>query len=124
MARISSAVEMRQRPTAALLELSDPFTGWTSHDYRLQEAFLLLNKETCKTCGNPIWYCHSADNRIDFEVTTRTCYATAEIEEVKKAKRGEELEPGEYYVSRAVGVENEDGSRDPLPSRAEALKKI
>lgn len=125
MARIDSAIKMRQRPIAALLELSDPYSGWTSHDYRLQEAFLILDKETCNKCGNPIWFCHSADNRIDFEVKTGTCYAEAEIADYQKMQgKDKELDPGEYLYAVAVGIENEDGSRDPLPSRAEALQKI
>lgn len=116
---------MRQRPSAALLEDSDPFSGWTSHDYRLQEALSILEKEVCKTCGNPVWLCHSADNRIEFEVRVAGCYAKAELDDYEKNTPGaEQLESGQYRYAVAVGVENEDGSRDPLPSRFEARERM
>lgn len=116
---------MRQRPTAALLEESDPFSGWTSLDYRLQEAMSIMEKEICKTCGNPVWLCHSADNRIDFEIKVGACFADAELKDYEKTHPGEpELESGEYRYAIPVGIENEDGSRDPLPSRSEAMQSL
>jgi hypothetical protein len=123
MGRIGSAIEMRQRPTAALLEEADPYSNWTTFDYRLQEAYYVLQKEICKTCGNPVWYCHSADERIDFDVRKGICYAAAEIADKEKG-RDSQLGPGEYHYAVAVGVEYSDGEREPLPSRAEALKRV
>lgn len=124
ISRLRSAVEMRQRPTAALLELSDPFTGWTPHDYRLQEALSIIEKEKCQTCGNPVWLCHSADNSIDFEIEVGACYAKAELEDYEEKPGVEKLEPGQYRYAKAVGIKNEDGSYDPLPRRFEALSKV
>lgn len=115
---------MRQRPTAALLELPDPFTGWTSYDYRLQEALSIMEKEVCRTCGNPVWLCHSADSRIDFEIKTGACFADAELKDYEKLHPDKELESGEYRYAVAVGLENEDKTRDPLPSRREAMEKL
>lgn len=124
MSRIKSALEHHQRPTAALLELPDPNAGWTSHDYRIQEAVSILDKEICKTCSNPVWLCHSTDNRIDFEVRIGTCYAQAELKDYEENKSNADLNNGEYPYAVAVGVENEDGSRDPLPSRREAMMTV
>lgn len=115
---------MRQRPTAALLELDDPFTGWTSHDYRLQEAMSILEKEVCKTCGNSVVLCHSANSAIDFEIRVGACYADAELKDYEKAHPDEQLEAGQYRYAVAVGLENEDGTRDPLPSRREAMEQL
>lgn len=123
LTRLDSALEMRQRPTAALLEESDPYSGWESMDYRLQDAIITINREKCPKCGNPVWLCHSTDNRIDFEPVVSICYATAEIADKQKLD-GRELKPGEYYYAKPVGVENEDGSRDPLPTREEAIAKM
>lgn len=123
MARIGSALESKQRPTAALLELSDPNTGWTSHDWRIQEAYYVLDREKCKQCGNPVWYCHSTNNFIDFEVKKSTCYATAEIADYEKLNQTK-LGGGEYYYAVPVGIDNEDGTREPLPSRAESLATL
>lgn len=123
MSRIGSAIQSRQRPTAALLELTDPHNGWVSHDWRIQEAYYLLEKEKCPQCGNPVWYCHSSDNRIDFEVKKGICYAQAELGDYEKLQR-EELSAGEYRYVVPVGLENEDKTRDPLPSRSEAIAKM
>lgn len=115
---------MRQRPTAALLELDDPYSGWTSHDYRLQEALSIIEKEVCKTCQNPVWLCHSASNLIDFDIRVGACYADAELKDYEKLHPDAELETGQYRYAVAVGLENEDGTRDPLPSRREAMEQI
>lgn len=124
MTRIGSALEAKQRPTAALLELDDPNSGWTPMDWRLQEAYWVLDRERCPQCGNAVWYCHSTDNRIDFVVSKRICYAKAEIGDYEKTNSRDELGAGEYYIAVAAGLENEDKTRDPLPSRHEALAKL
>lgn len=127
LSRIKSAVDSRQRPTAALLEEDDPYSGWSSHDYRLQEAVNVINREICKTCGNPVWICHSTDNRIEFDVRVGTCYADAEIKEYeKRVDNGEapKLSPGEYLYAIPVGIENDEGEHDPLPTRLEAMLKL
>lgn len=124
MSRLKSAVEAHQRPIAALLELPDPNTGWTSHDYRLQEALNIIEREKCPTCGNPVWLCHSTSNEIQFEVRIGACYGKAEIEEYEKDETKPKLGAGEYLYSVPVGIENEDGTYEPLPSRREALTKI
>lgn len=119
---------MRQRPLAALLELEDPFSGWTSYDYRIQEAINIMDREVCKSCGNPVWLCHSADNRIQFDVRVGACYAKAEIEDVEKS--GRELKAGEYFYAVPTGVESGRDRKtgkmnyDPLPSRREAMQKL
>jgi hypothetical protein len=112
------------RPTAALLEEDEPFRGWTSHDYRIQEALNIMEREVCKQCGNPSWLCHSADNRIEFELRVGACYGTAEVQDAEKNPNAPKLESGEYYYAVPVGLENDDGTRDPLPSRLEAMQKL
>jgi len=121
MTRIQSALANHQRPTAALLEESDPTQGWTPHDYRLQEAVYILNKEVCKTCGNPVWLCHSTNNAIDFEVLTGACYAKAELEDFETGPAAQKLSAGEYLYAVPIGIKNEDNTFDPLPSRREAM---
>lgn len=121
LSRIQSALSRGQRPTAALLEEPDPNTGWTSHDYRLQEAGYILDLEKCKNCGNPVWLCHSTNSAIDFEVKVGTCYAKAEIEDYENNPTNNKLGAGEYLYAQAVGIKNEDGTYDALPSRREAL---
>ena len=98
--------------------------GWTSHDYRLQEACYILDKEICQSCGNPVWLCHSTNNTIDFEIVTGTCYAKAELEDYEENSANEKLGSGEYHYAQAVGIKNEDNTYDELPSRSEALTSI
>lgn len=122
--RIKSALAMHQRPSAALLEASNPYKGWTSIDYRLQEAMTIMESERCSRCGNPVWLCHSYDSRIDFEIVTQTCYADAELKGYEKKNEHNELEAGQYLISKAVGIKNEDDTYEPLPSRREAIDTL
>lgn len=123
MVRIRPAVEQGQRPTAALLYLKNPHTGWTKIDYLLQEAYLTMGREICSICKNPIWLCHSTNNEIDFEVKTLTCYARADLDIMEESKR-DKLAPGEYRVVKPVGVDNGLGGKDPLPNRRTAYKSM
>jgi hypothetical protein len=70
-----------------------------------------------------VWLCHSTHAGIEFDIRVGACYAKAELDDFEKAHPGTEdtLESGEYRYAVAVGILNEDGTRDPLPSRAEAL---
>lgn len=71
-----------------------------------------------------MWLCHSYDNRIEFEVKVGNDYAKAAIEEYEKDQSNPKLEAGQFLYAVAVGIENEDKTYDPLPSRREALQKI
>lgn len=84
----------------------------------------MMDREICTICNNPVWLCHSTDNRIDFEVETRACYAKAELEDYQKSARGKNLGSGEYLVARAVGIEGMGGEREALPPRHEAYKRL
>lgn len=116
---------MRQRPTAALLELDDPYTGWVPDDYKLQEAVITMNNEKCSSCGNPVWLCHSASNQIEFEIRKGACYGKAEVDDIKKTHPElDEPGPGEYYYAVAVGIDDGEGGHEPLPRRREAMAVI
>ena len=120
MTRIRSAVKQGQRPTAALLFLEDPHTGWTKYDYLIQDAYYTMDQEVCPICNNPIWLCHSTDNRIEFKVVTRTCYAKADLEDFEKSDKGKGLGSGEYLVARPVSVDEDED----LPTRHEAYERV
>lgn len=124
MVRIRSAITQGQRPTAALRELKNPFKGWVKLDYMIQDAYFAMDHETCTICKNPIWLCHSTDNRIDFEVKTRTCYAKAEIEDFEGSEKGKNLSSGEYLIAVPIGIEDEQGVNEPLPTRREAYASM
>ena len=124
MIRLRSAVKQGQRPCAALLTEPDPKGEWTKIDYLLLDAFYILDAENCTICNNPIWLCHSTDNRIDFKVLTRTCYAKAEIEDFEKSEKGKRIGSGEYLIAVPRGIEDENGNPEPLPNRHEAYQKM
>lgn len=75
-------------------------------------------------CNNPIWLCHSTDNRIDFKVRTRTCYGKAEIEDYENTERGKKLDSGSYLIAVPTGIEDGAGGVEPLPNRHEAYIKV
>lgn len=124
MTRIRSAVKQGQRPVAALLCEPDPHGQWSHMDYKIQDAFFTMDTEICTICNNPIWLCHSTDNRIDFKVQTRTCYAKAEIEDFESSDKGKKLDSGEYLIAVPTGIEDEDGKPEALPARHEAYKTM
>lgn len=84
----------------------------------------IMDKERCDKCGNPTWLCHSTNNAIDFEVKVGVCYAQAEITDHEDNPGTGKLGSGEYHYAEAVGIKNEDGSYDELPSRHEALRPV
>lgn len=114
----------RQRPTAALRNDPDPHSGWEELDYKLQDAYFTMDNEKCTICNNPVWLCHSTDNRIDFKVEVRTCHAKAEIESYEGSKKGKDLGNGEYAIAVPIGIEFSNGEHEPLPTRIEAYKSM
>lgn len=118
-------MQTKKRPTAALLELPDPYSDWNGQDYRLEEASLVLDREICKSCGSPVWLCHTASNAVGFEVRSGWCYGKAEIEDYNESNEAPKLEAGEYRYAVAVGAKTGvDDERDPLPRRSEALDNL
>ena len=95
-----------------------------SHDYRLLDAVAQLDRDVCKTCGNPVWLCHSASNEIEFEIRSGWCYGKAELEDYAESPEAPKLEAGEYRFAVAVGIMGENDVRDPLPSRSDALSNL
>lgn len=124
MVRLRSAIKQHQRPTAALLSEPDPHGEWSRVDYLLQDAFLTMEHEICTICNNPIWLCHSTDNRIEFDIQKRTCYAKAEMEDFEKSPQGKNLDSGEYLVARPIGLDDGQGNYEPLPNRREAYERM
>jgi len=52
---------------------------------------------------------------------TGACFAKAEVEDFENNPGSEKLLAGEYHYAKAVGIKNEDGSYDPLPTRRELM---
>lgn len=92
---------------------------WTPEDKKLAIAWTILQRETCKTCGQPMWICRSDNRGLGFKVKTSVCFADKELNSSINKKRAEKLKPGEqqYVVPYMY-----DGSA--LPSRAEYMTSL
>lgn len=124
MTRLKSAITQGQRPSAALTYDPNPKGDWTRFDYLIQDAYYVMDREVCTICNNPIWLCHSTDNRIEFKVDKRTCYAKAELEDFEKQTKRDTLSSGEYLIARPIGLEDDQGNYEPLPNRREAYERL
>lgn len=99
---------------------SDP---WTDLDFMLVEAMQILEEETCRECGNPIWICRNENAaNIGFKIKMATCYAKAEMDkwhEREDAKKNKPKRHGQYpYVVAYTYDES------PMPSRMEFYKSF
>lgn len=58
-----------------------PNSPWESLDFKLIEAYQIMQDEICPNCGQPVWLCRSDDERILWKVDNDVCYATRALEE-------------------------------------------
>jgi hypothetical protein len=95
---------------------AQPTDPWEPYDFKLLEAYQILQDETCNMCGQPVWICRSDSSNIRIKVRKAQCNVTAELEKRQKAdeKRKREMKPGEYYYTV---VDTFDGKY--LPTRQE-----
>ena len=94
-------------------------SGWDNDRNRLLAvALTLLEDETCKGCGTPIWLGHSSNNEVVFDVMASTCFGCAEVDK-KREIAGKKHKPGEshYVVPRNVWEEGK------LPGRYEEYRR-
>ena len=57
-----------------------PTDPWTPTDFKLIEAYQILDQETCNECGNPLWLCRSENPDLLFEVSTSVCNGKVALE--------------------------------------------
>lgn len=100
-----------------------PTEEWSSFDFRLVEAYQILQDETCPSCGNPIWICRSTNDNVRFKIEKTTCFAEREYkmweERKRKRKKDWEPDPGDQWYPLAVTI---DGGL--LPSREDYYKEL
>jgi hypothetical protein len=63
-----------------------PNLPWEPLDFKLLEAFQILEDETCPKCGQPTWLCRNTDERVDFKYRDTICYATRAVEEARASQ--------------------------------------
>lgn len=97
---------------------SDP---WEPFDFKLLEAYQILQDETCPSCGQPVWLCRSTDSNVIVKVRKATCYVTGAMERKKDSdeKNKRKMRPGEYYYPVVDTIDGEQ-----LPTRMDYLKSL
>lgn len=121
--KIKAAITASIRPCAMIFH-EQPTDPWLPFDFKLLEAFQMLQDETCPKCGHPVWLCRSTSNNVAFKVQTATCYAEkAQLaaEDSKKSKKEkadskDRAKWGQYTYVVPYNPPNADG---PLPTRRE-----
>lgn len=104
-----------------------PSGEWTDLDFRILEAYQIMQDELCPQCGHPVWLCRSKKDSITWKVESSICYATRAKEENlwKKTpgnrgapKREEKAKWGlSTYMKPAVASNCPKGTK--LPTREE-----
>lgn len=117
---VETAMKLNLPPSVMLTELGQPADGWSRADKKLAMAWIILQKETCKNCGQPLWICRSSNKNLMFSVRTGICYAKAELEKWEVSPRGKKLKKGEHPFIVAQMRNKET----PLPSRAEYMAEL
>lgn len=93
-------------------------SGWGDDRNRLLAvALTLLEDESCKSCGTPVWLGHSSNNEVVFSLKTSTCYGCAEMDKARENRK--KAKPGEAYYVVAHNVWDEG----PLPGRYEEYRR-
>lgn len=106
-------------PPTSLLSDGDTTSSWSRADKKLAMAYTILNRETCRKCGQPLWICRSTNKDLTFHPRKDKCFATEEFEKYSESKNGKNLKKGEYIY---VTPEMPEGM--PLPSRKEYFESL
>lgn len=108
-----SAILRGFRPTT-LTNRRQPYSKWDKFDFLLLEAFDVMESETSKSTGLPVWLTRSGDPMIDFLVEDGEDFADAAIQKYDKAQKGpkgdKEPPPGSF---RYAIPQTLDGSAVP-----------
>jgi hypothetical protein len=116
---VQTAMDLSLPPTVFLETDRQPTDGWSPADKKLAMAWTILNKETCKNCGQPLWICRSSNKNLLFKVRTDICYSDAELEKWKTTKKAKNLKKGEHAF-----VVAEMRGDEPMPSRSAYLESL
>lgn len=106
-----------------------PTDKWTPYDFKLLEAYQILQDEICPQCGHPVWLCRSDSNRIAFKVNSTVCYAERALQKKRddakdkkhRADAKERAEYGKIYYTEPFVPKNVEGG---LPTRSEYYDQL
>lgn len=113
-----------------MLFYTQPSEPWDALDFKLIEAYQIMQDETCPKCGQPVWLCRSTDNRVAWKFDSSVCWVTRKQEEQSWAKNNkgkdkkkpkDAAEWGKIYFPVAFVPPNIDGE---LPGRTEYFQSL
>lgn len=117
---IETAMSLNLPPRVMLEEGRQPSQGWSEEDKKLAIAWTIMNKETCRSCGKPLWICRADSRDLVFSVQTDICYSTAALEDWRKTSKAKRLKNGENpFVTARMR-----NASDPMPSRKAYIEKM
>lgn len=98
-------------------------TAWSdSRNRMLAVALTILESESCKGCGTPLWVGHSTNNAVQFKVKRSTCYGCAELD--KHREQAQQSKRKDYGAVHYVAPYNVWGPEEPLPGREEYYERV
>lgn len=87
---------------------SQPTSPWEPFDFKLIEAYQIMQDELCPNCGQPVWLCRSDDERIEWKIKSGVCYASKALDE----KRWEDENKGKKKDQRTPKTPEKWGRMD------------
>ena len=106
-----------------------PTDPWSRGDFKLLEAYEILQRETCGSCGYPTWLCRHQDENLQWEVRTSVCSSEKSVKNwVNTNRKKDGLKPGENAYAVAYYLRYKDDNPAPtqdfdnLPSREDFYK--
>jgi len=93
-------------------------TVWDRKDSLLSMALVLLEKETCKSCGVVSWHGHSTNNAILMELDSTTCFGCMELEKRQDDKTNKVGKGEKPFVSARMWDDSQ------LPDRSDEFERI
>lgn len=103
-----------------------PTNPWKDFDFKLLEAYEILQSEICPKCQNPIWLCRNEDPDVIFEVRSAVCFAEKALERERERREGKNdkekakqriNDRGRYWFT--VPKMNPASTKTDLPTRRE-----
>jgi len=106
-----------------------PTDPWTPYDFKLLEAYQILQDELCPKCGHPVWLCRSNSNRVEFKAQEAYCAGERALKEkedlgkpkAERANPAEKRQWGQYTYTVPYSPPNIEGG---LPTRREYYQEL
>lgn len=128
--KIKAAITAGIRPTALIFH-EQPTDPWIPFDFKLLEAYQILQDELCPKCGHPVWLCRSTSQNVEFKVGTAYCAGERALKEHEAAQmtsserrkidKKERAGWGRFYYVRPDVPANVEGD---LPGRREYYEEL